>query len=201
MSYILDALRKSERERVLGHVPTLSTAEIQYPDHRKKAWWWLILALAAVIAVVIFFPDADSVPESTLTEVKPSSLPQSAGSESGVPPQLTVPGESKRQQQIKSTVVPNMANSQVEIYNELESTEAPGLPPDLAEFPNEYRKKLPDMELNVISYSEDPKRRFVMIDLQMYREGQRVKAGPRLEQIHADGAVLSYAGKRFMLRP
>jgi len=48
MSYILEALRKSERERSLGKVPTLNAAT-QVAKPRSYVGWWLALLLAICI--------------------------------------------------------------------------------------------------------------------------------------------------------
>ncbi|HEC12081.1 MAG TPA: hypothetical protein ENI80_02365 [Acidiferrobacteraceae bacterium] len=189
MSYILDALRKSERERVLGQVPTLSTAEVQFYDRRKKLWWWIIPALVVVAVTVglYVFTSPDPGPKIALPMTQPPSAPKPVEAKLGVSQQ--------------SSTNPDTVNGQVEVHGEPAPVGGADLVVELTELPLDYRKQFSDMVLNVVSYSQDPKRRFVMIDLQVYREGQRVKAGPRLEQIQADGAVLSYAGTRFMLRP
>lgn len=59
MSYILDALKKSEQERGHGNVPgvqTIHSASISYRDD-KRSWWPYILITAVLlnIAVIIFF--------------------------------------------------------------------------------------------------------------------------------------------------
>jgi len=59
MSYILDALKKSEQERGHGNVPgvqTIHSASISYRDE-KRSWWPYILIVAVLlnIAVIIFF--------------------------------------------------------------------------------------------------------------------------------------------------
>ncbi|MCJ7602686.1 MAG: hypothetical protein MUO63_14450, partial [Desulfobulbaceae bacterium] len=54
MSYILDALKKSEKQRQQKHVPDLNTAPSELaPPKKKKAWWPLPLA-AIVLGNVIF---------------------------------------------------------------------------------------------------------------------------------------------------
>jgi len=59
MSYILDALKKSEQERGHGNVPgvqTIHSASVSYRDE-KRSWWPYILITAVLlnIAVIIFF--------------------------------------------------------------------------------------------------------------------------------------------------
>lgn len=53
MSYILDALRKSEQERGVGEIlaPTNSTGTLAAPLNRR--WWPIILALTLVIVVLL----------------------------------------------------------------------------------------------------------------------------------------------------
>ncbi|MBU0680701.1 MAG: general secretion pathway protein GspB [Proteobacteria bacterium] len=54
MSYILDALKKSDKQRQQEHVPDLNTVQIELPPEKtKKAWWPLPLA-AMVLLNVIF---------------------------------------------------------------------------------------------------------------------------------------------------
>ena len=54
---------------------------------------------------------------------------------------------------------------------------------------------MPRMDVHV--YDSDPRRRFVLIDLQKFREGDRLSNGAVLEEILPDGIVLSYQGRRF----
>ncbi|MBU0908251.1 MAG: general secretion pathway protein GspB [Proteobacteria bacterium] len=54
MSYILDALKKSEKQRQQARVPDLNTAPQELaPQKKKKAWW--PLALAAIVLVNVIF--------------------------------------------------------------------------------------------------------------------------------------------------
>ena len=65
MSYILDALKKSEQERGVGEMlaPTNSTGTLSAPLNRR--WWPIILALMLVIVsslVLLRFWAHDGVP-------------------------------------------------------------------------------------------------------------------------------------------
>ncbi|MBU4261713.1 MAG: general secretion pathway protein GspB [Proteobacteria bacterium] len=54
MSYILDALKKSDKQRQQARVPDLNTAPQELaPQKKKKAWW--PLALAAIVLVNVIF--------------------------------------------------------------------------------------------------------------------------------------------------
>ena len=56
------------------------------------------------------------------------------------------------------------------------------------------------LRLDVHVYSERVADRFVLINLQKYREGERLQEGPVLDAITPEGAVLSVQGSRFLLR-
>lgn len=54
MSYILEALKKSQQERELGHVPTLQTVTFTVDEDGPRPNLWILLAvLLAALAVVI----------------------------------------------------------------------------------------------------------------------------------------------------
>jgi general secretion pathway protein B len=58
MSYILEALKKSQQERELGHVPTLETAGIFAPDKEevsRRPWALVAVALAGVAVVIALY--------------------------------------------------------------------------------------------------------------------------------------------------
>jgi len=65
------------------------------------------------------------------------------------------------------------------------------------EMPQEFRNKLELPRLDVHVYSEQPQRRFIMVNQEKYREGDRLASGLVLEEILPDGMVMSYQGERF----
>jgi general secretion pathway protein B len=72
----------------------------------------------------------------------------------------------------------------------------PPVPPPSAAL----RRKLPDFAISVHVYDADPARRFVYINGRKVRERQTTREGLRVEQVVADGAVLSWEGERFFQR-
>jgi general secretion pathway protein B len=64
----------------------------------------------------------------------------------------------------------------------------------------ELRQKLPAFKLTVHVYDADPSRRFVYINGRKLSERQKSREGLRLEQVLADGAILSWQGERFFER-
>ena len=60
---------------------------------------------------------------------------------------------------------------------------------------------LPELNLQLISYSEDAAQRFVFINGFRYGQGQRVQNGPLIVSISADSIVLRQQGRDFVLTP
>ena len=59
MSYILEALKKSEQERGHGGSPgiqTIHSSSLSYREHRKPLWPWLLFAILCVnLAMLVYF--------------------------------------------------------------------------------------------------------------------------------------------------
>lgn len=55
--------------------------------------------------------------------------------------------------------------------------------------------------VNVISYSDDVDKRFVIIDGKMLRETEFIEAGVKVDKIEADQVTLIIRGERVMRRP
>ena len=53
------------------------------------------------------------------------------------------------------------------------------------------------LKLDVHVYAERAEERFVLINLQKYREGEQLSEGPTLEAVTPEGVIMSYQGKRF----
>jgi general secretion pathway protein B len=58
---------------------------------------------------------------------------------------------------------------------------------------------IPTLRLELHAYSERPRDRFVFINGRKYAEGDRLPEGPQLVAIEPTGAVLTHAGRRFLL--
>src|SRR5262245_52789323 len=66
MSYILDALKKAERERHSAKIPTLETVHRMRWERRHPQWMW-IAALVVLVntALLIWFLRPESMPRSS----------------------------------------------------------------------------------------------------------------------------------------
>lgn len=67
------------------------------------------------------------------------------------------------------------------------------------ELPQSIRDSLALPRLDLHVYSEDPQKRFIMVNLKKYHEGEKLESGLVLEEILPDGMVMSYRGERFFV--
>lgn len=225
MSYILDALRKSQQERDLGRVPTLATAHLgpEQTSSRAMRWVYSAVALAAaalVIAVIgVFLRTGDGArgtavaspaPAGITTRAQPP-LEGKAGAERPRGPEAeaaaadnasrSVPaGERAAGRALETRDTPLTAVS--------ESPPPPPVPalpdwqrvPALNDLPPAFQQTVPPMKVDVHVYLDAPDRRFVFINQRHYRQGERTTEGPVVEQIIPDGVVLRYEGRSFRLK-
>jgi len=87
-----------------------------------------------------------------------------------------------------------------------QSQEANGTPattaPSLKEIPASSRNKLSQYEVNVHVFDNNPQRRFVLINMNKYKEGQSIaNNGPLVEEITREGVIVDYGNGRVLLPP
>jgi general secretion pathway protein B len=78
--------------------------------------------------------------------------------------------------------------------------QASGRLPDWDELPLDFRKGFALPRVDVHVYDTNPQLRFVLIDLQKYRQGDRLPNGAVLEKILPEGIQLSYQGRSFIYK-
>ncbi|MFA6313730.1 MAG: general secretion pathway protein GspB [Sterolibacterium sp.] len=94
MSFILDALRKSDQQRSRNATPTLTTAQAAAPEQRPAAFWWYgTIAAALVGAGILIGWMHQAPPEPPAVAVMPASgKPVEANTQQFVPaPLATIP--------------------------------------------------------------------------------------------------------------
>lgn len=72
--------------------------------------------------------------------------------------------------------------------------------PYLSELSYDFRRTVPDVDINVFVYSEDETKRFIMINMQKYHEGEQIKEGMDLKGIRRDSLVVEYNGRVFRIK-
>lgn len=222
MSYILDALRKSETERRQGRVPDLGQ-QVQMIHKPKKnsvpvlAWVVAIaLVLNAVILTWVFWPrtsvtaaqepaavsaeTAASVPQVESPEPAPS--PEKPDTTLANAVEIPMPGvaeptveEATRER--PTVIVPTPREPRaVNPSTTVDSEAAAARTPHLVELPLSFQKRVPDLIFNSHIYASEPSSRRVMINDNYLRPGESF-SGITVERITEEGVELSMDGRRF----
>ncbi len=224
MSYILDALKRAERERHLARVPTLATVHASKPDRRRRVWPWVVagalLANAAVLIVLFRLPppggtssakesgsrsaaSPPAVVQAPAESKSPAGRPaeELATARSAVAAAAPGPTDQKSPSGDSSGTRTGGVGSRDKPVS-TEGSAAPATPPlsRTAALPETSATGKSPMKLEVVVYSENPRERAVYINGRRYVEGQSVEGRLVVEQIIRDGVVLRGGGQRFLLR-
>ena len=203
MSYILDALRKSDQQRRRHVAPTLLTLQPSAVARNRPAY--VTYGLLAVIliggGVVIGWlrpwqsePAAvkpvDSKPiESKPIELKPGP-PAPAASEIAA---HAKPDVSPEANSLASGKTPPPPERRVDIA----AADAAGeTVVEVEKLPTSLREEVSKITVSVHAYSNTPEKRLVGIGRRILHEGDYVMPGLKLEEITPDGMILGYKGYR-----
>ena len=220
MSFILDALRKSERERQQQATPGIGDAGYRAPKKAPNRWLIAVVAILGVNALlVVALLLRDQGPPPGARTVQPAPVPRATPAPARRPA-LTAPNREDIRPLAEEVPEPGvsdapavvaMANADGPAPGELVSTpppvQAPAPPqqaaaaglPSMEQLVLEGRLEMNPLRLDIHVYSELPGERFVFINMTKYREGDALKEGPRVLDITTDGVVLSHQGNRFVL--
>jgi general secretion pathway protein B len=206
MSFILDALKKSEAERQRKSVPGFA----DIPDARNaphsQRWWWLFGGLLAVNAAVLlgvfYLPDESepaavtepahsaAIVRDTAPRQKPAAFSEIvAEARKNRPPEET-PTTSEPQRPEPAAAGATTPQPRVTMSEPLST---------LNELRANATLQLPELHLDIHVYSEQPADRFVFINSGKYKEGDTLNEGPTVREIRPDGVVLEQGGTRFMM--
>lgn len=210
MSYILDALKKSERERAVGADRRLPEAPATTGSFALPHRLWPLavasgLVAGALVAVIMIWRGAAQ--ESPGDAMRRAEAPQAVGATTlplatvaELPPVREAqppPGGGQAKITTQSVATPP-ATPQAQTRDPV--AVAGGDAPFLRLKPQEFQRQLPELAVTIHVYSPDESQRILFINNREYRRGDQVLDGLRLEEIVADGAVLSFRGERFKLR-
>lgn len=156
-------------------------------------------------------PTAAPVPDPT-----PAASPTTAGKSVPIPEELRLQVEAFKRQVVKEEAAtpsrlpgkppptrrPPPAQTKPEIPSAAE-TEASAAPKtrlgDASQLPDQVQDRLPPRRLTVHVFAEVPARRFVILNGQRLREGERTPDGLLLKEVRPDGIILDYEGHGFFM--
>ncbi len=215
MSFILDALRKSEHERQRSEVPGLSQVPLATPQPQLPRWALAVIGVLVAAVLVLggawwqsTSAPAELAPAPTVersVELPPPSL-RSAVPQQAAPsrPLSQDPGGVvAREPRPPPTPRRRARPARPRSWRCRRSTRAdsPTERPRCRARPRSPPKAslLPTLRLELHAFSAQPRERFVFINGRKYVEGERLVEGPQLVAIEPTGAVLTHAGRRFLL--
>ena len=222
MSFILDALRKSEHERERNAIPgRYEPPRSREPSSRLA---WIIGGLAALLVVnlaivgwLLLRPAATPAPVAAPARSAATPAPVAVLREPASPPGRTVErhirslaGETQATDASLDYPVPDLAapraladeprpTARALADHTHHPTTAMGGLPTINDLPATATAGLPRLNIDLLVYNSDPAQRFAIINGQKLHDGGQMKEGPKVEQITADGVILVHQGTRFLL--
>jgi general secretion pathway protein B len=209
MSFILDALRKSETERQQQSGGEFSSVPTSSGESQPHKWLWMLALLLLVNIVVLLGillrPDTTPEPRTPVDPAPAEAVP----AEPEAVPQETVaePSFEDRVTQVKQNQPPPDPVAE-DIAAPAAGNTAPAIvtpPPGqrrlltLDELRLAGSTQLPELHLDIHVYADAPAERFVFINMNKHREGSRLDEGPVVSEITPEGVVLQHQGRTFLL--
>jgi general secretion pathway protein B len=225
MSFILDALKKSEIERQRQSVPGLMDTNLRPRRSRLPTWaiaLGVLLAVNLLVLTVVLWrraAPAAPTPQPAAVSSAPSADAPPPEAKHFSPldaapvyaPEIPVSPADNPAPAEPSTARAGSAGSQGGVAAHSARHPDPVLTdpdadaaseevlPSISEISLTGAQALPELHLDVHVYSTQPSERFVYINMRKYHQGSTLQEGPTVERIRRDGVVLSYQGLRFIL--
>jgi general secretion pathway protein B len=227
MSFILDALKKSEIERQRQSTPGLMDTPAVLRRGRLPLWaicLGALLAINVVVLSIVLMRNSRTAPtpaaaapakHDTVAAVdrKPAADEHFSplSREPVYAPEIPLPpsDESAPSKGITAAPVDNATAQRTAphaihrpdpvLVDEEAKEDNNEVLPSINEMNLTGSQALPELHLDVHVYATKPAERFVYINMRKYHEGNTLQEGPVLERIRRDGVVLNYQGVRFLL--
>ena len=200
MSFILDALKKSENDRQEQAEVEFATVPSSPGPPTAPRWLWILGGLLAINIAILFAMmfRPEQQPAATTTV---AADPSASFSEQVAEVRRNQPAREAAASQM-STPVASATHVQTQVapvsVDNLRVSRAAVLP-SLNELRANGTLQLPDLHVDLHVYSDVPSERFVFINMNKYQEKSRLDEGPVLDEITSDGVILEYRGTTFLL--
>jgi general secretion pathway protein B len=212
MSFILDALKKSESDR--QQHGSAEFAGVPTSNGRQKAprWLWILGVLLAINLAVLLGLLLRPEVATTPTTNEQKSVDNDAFAEQVAEARQNVPAREEPRARTAQPVVTDPSSSRVtsSTASTPTITPPPAAPvrrqiantnslPTIHEVLANGTVTLPALHVDIHVFAEAPEDRFVFINMNKQVEGSRLAEGPVVEEITTDGVVLNYNGTSFVL--
>ena len=196
MSFILDALKKSETERQQQSPAEFSSVPTSSGSPNPAKWLWMLGVLLLVNFAVLIGILMKPTPTETALPLETGTTPAqeiSGNFEEQVAVAMDNRVEQEAPQPAPVTTVttapaqPRTSNTSVAVI------------PTIDQLRLEGSLQIAEMHVDIHVFSEIPAERFVFINMNKHREGSRTAEGPVVREIRTDGVVLEHQGRVFLL--
>lgn len=211
MSFILDALKKSETERAEQGQAEFSNVPTGSPEQAPMPWLWMIGGLLAVnllILVGLLLRPGSSDGERSRDLPKPTEITQIVAAEQAAPDPETQSVREEFSDQV-AVAIERSAGQQLSESAAEPPPAAPAIPnrparttrsvPTIDQLRLDGTLTLEPLHLDIHVYSDTPGDRFVFINMVKHREQSTLAEGPRVREITPDGVILEHRGTVFLL--
>jgi general secretion pathway protein B len=204
MSFILDALKKSETERQQQTGAEFSSIPSSSGESQSFKWLW-ILALLLIVNIAVLLGillRPDKAPEAP---VPAETVPAEPAAVESSPVEQTFEervAEARQNQPPPESPAANPSPSQEPaVQPVVQQATVPGGTRlmTIDELRLNGSLQLPELHVDLHVYADDPAERFVFINMAKHRENSRLDEGPVVAEITTDGVVLEYQGRKFLL--
>lgn len=215
MSYILEALKKSEQSRGHGAAPgiqTVHSSSLNYRPAARSVWPWILIAAVLLnLAVLLYFvfhkntgaplsvpassEQAKSTPATKTIQAAPQPVSQVPQTRPQAAPR-TAPQNTTQTAPAPQAAETDTAAEKHTQAHESATTEIYEAV-DINQLPEDIRSQIPPMTFTAHVYSSDPKQRSVVINGHYMEEGESLDDDFVLKQITSTGVIMDFRGHLF----
>jgi general secretion pathway protein B len=215
MSYILDALKKADAERERGTVPGLHSQALGQVDddegdsHKAIApAIWISSGVGICLLGILSWqlltreaPPASAVPTPELASAARPPAPQALPDRAAPYPPPPAPTSHKPMAERTPARAPLRDEPKAPASSGATATalQSSALVSSLNELPEDVRRDLPQLVIGGAMYSDTPSSRMLIINSQVFHEGDQPHQGLTLEEIRLKSAIFKYRGYRYAI--
>ena len=218
MSYILEALKKSQAERQLGELPSIHAPQVQLnsaPDMDGARRLPVLLGVSAVCivgavlwvwqpwqpwqaGVPVTAPVTVPVPLAAVPAPVPAPVPVPASAPAPTPVVVAAPAPvSVRPAPQPARPAPVASAVPIAAAPLPAAAAVEEVIPGLRDLPEPIQRQIPPIALGGYIYSKDPADRLLLIDKVLRHEGEEVAPGLVLDKLQPKAAIFSFKGYRY----
>tara|TARA_B100000315_G_scaffold252223_1_gene288549 strand:- start:1169 stop:1843 length:675 start_codon:yes stop_codon:yes gene_type:complete len=203
MSYILDALNKSDQDRQRERAPNLKTVHSSSKTGRSPYGWRAVILLLLMANLLVFGVWSYTWMQEATVEHAAALEESAEGSSVAVEPITTpVPGELTIQ---SGEPVPDLSSRDPEFRRAAQPAVqvAQSIPPEglprIHELPTAMQRQIPDLTFASHMYAGNPRASMVTINGRSMQEGDGISGNLVLRRITQEGVILQFGDTLFQM--